>query len=64
MPAPERTDQQPTPDGILVVDKPAGLVVHPAAGNRGGTLVNALIAHCGDSLSGVGGVARSSGAAA
>lgn len=43
---------------IIVVDKPAGLVVHPAAGNWTGTLVNALIAHCGDSLSGVGGVAR------
>lgn len=43
---------------LLVVDKPAGLVVHPAAGNREGTLVNALIHHCGDSLSGIGGVAR------
>ncbi|MBU6297807.1 MAG: RluA family pseudouridine synthase, partial [Alphaproteobacteria bacterium] len=43
---------------LIVVDKPAGLVVHPAAGNPDGTLVNALIAHCGDSLSGVGGVAR------
>src|SRR6266478_1349086 len=43
---------------LIVIDKPAGLVVHPAAGNRTGTLVNALIAHCGDSLSGVGGVKR------
>jgi 23S rRNA pseudouridine1911/1915/1917 synthase len=43
---------------VIVIDKPAGLVVHPAAGNPDGTLVNALIAHCGDSLSGVGGVAR------
>ena len=45
-------------DAVIVVDKPAGMVVHPAAGNWTGTLVNALIAHCGDSLSGVGGVAR------
>ena len=45
-------------DALIVIDKPAGLVVHPAAGNRTGTLVNALIAHCGDSLSGIGGVAR------
>src|SRR6185295_4233271 len=43
---------------LIVIDKPAGLVVHPAAGNWTGTLVNALIAHCGDSLSGVGGVRR------
>jgi 23S rRNA pseudouridine1911/1915/1917 synthase len=43
---------------LLVVDKPAGLVVHPAAGNYDGTLVNALLHHCGDSLSGIGGVAR------
>ena len=45
-------------EALIVVDKPAGLVVHPGAGNRSGTLVNALIAHCGDSLSGIGGVAR------
>jgi 23S rRNA pseudouridine1911/1915/1917 synthase len=45
-------------DDLIVIDKPAGLVVHPAAGNRSGTLVNALIAHCGKSLSGIGGVAR------
>jgi 23S rRNA pseudouridine1911/1915/1917 synthase len=43
---------------LIVIDKPAGLVVHPAAGNHTGTLVNALIAHCGASLSGIGGVAR------
>ncbi|MGO9483439.1 MAG: RluA family pseudouridine synthase [Rhodomicrobium sp.] len=45
-------------DSLIVIDKPAGLVVHPGAGNRSGTLVNALIAHCGESLSGIGGVAR------
>ncbi len=45
-------------DHLIVIDKPAGLVVHPAAGNWTGTLVNALIAHCGDSLSGIGGVRR------
>lgn len=45
-------------DQVIVVDKPAGLVVHPAAGHASGTLVNALIAHCGDSLSGIGGVKR------
>ena len=43
---------------LLVLDKPAGLVVHPAAGNRDGTLVNALLHHCSGSLSGIGGVAR------
>jgi 23S rRNA pseudouridine1911/1915/1917 synthase len=43
---------------VIVIDKPAGLVVHPGAGNDSGTLVNALIAHCGDSLSGIGGVKR------
>src|SRR5262247_938276 len=43
---------------LIVIDKPAGLVVHPAAGNWSGTLVNALVAHCGDSLSGVGGAKR------
>lgn len=43
---------------LLVLDKPAGMVVHPAAGNADGTLVNALIAHCGDGLSGIGGVRR------
>ncbi|MCC6735712.1 MAG: RluA family pseudouridine synthase [Bauldia sp.] len=45
-------------DDLIVIDKPAGLVVHPAPGHSGGTLVNALIAHCGDSLSGIGGVRR------
>ena len=43
---------------LLVVNKPKGMVVHPAAGNYTGTLVNALLAHCGDSLSGIGGVLR------
>jgi 23S rRNA pseudouridine1911/1915/1917 synthase len=43
---------------LIVIDKPPGLVVHPAAGNLDGTLVNALLAHCGDSLAGIGGVAR------
>lgn len=43
---------------VIVINKPAGLVVHPAAGHAEGTLVNALIAHCGDSLSGIGGVKR------
>jgi 23S rRNA pseudouridine1911/1915/1917 synthase len=43
---------------LLVVDKPAGLVVHPGAGHRGGTLTNALIAHCKGELSGIGGVER------
>ncbi|ONF95894.1 RluA family pseudouridine synthase [Sphingomonas jeddahensis] len=45
-------------DHLIVIDKPAGLVVHPAAGNLDGTLVNALLHHCGGSLSGIGGVAR------
>ncbi len=45
-------------DDLIVIDKPAGLVVHPAAGHADGTLVNALLAHCGDSLSGIGGVTR------
>lgn len=43
---------------LIVLDKPAGLVVHPAPGNETGTLVNALIAHCGDSLAGIGGERR------
>jgi 23S rRNA pseudouridine1911/1915/1917 synthase len=43
---------------LIVVDKPAGLVVHPAAGNFDGTLVNALLHHCAGNLSGIGGVAR------
>jgi 23S rRNA pseudouridine1911/1915/1917 synthase len=45
-------------DDLIVIAKPAGLVVHPGAGNWTGTLVNALIHHCGDSLSGIGGVKR------
>ena len=45
-------------DDIIVVCKPQGMVVHPAAGNTDGTLVNALLYHCKDSLSGIGGVAR------
>ncbi len=43
---------------LIVIDKPAGLVVHPAAGHYDGTLVNALLAHCGTSLSGIGGIKR------
>lgn len=67
IPAPEPSEVLPEDiplsvvyeDGdILVVDKPVGMVVHPAPGNPGGTLVNALLHHCGDSLSGVGGVIR------
>jgi len=45
-------------DDLIVVDKPAGMVVHPAPGTPSGTLVNALLAHCGDALSGVGGEKR------
>ena len=45
-------------DDIIVICKPQGMVVHPAAGNSTGTLVNALLYHCGDSLSGIGGVVR------
>jgi 23S rRNA pseudouridine1911/1915/1917 synthase len=45
-------------EDVIVINKPAGLVVHPAAGHAQGTLVNALIAHCGETLSGVGGVRR------
>lgn len=64
-PEPAQPTAEPIPlaivyedDALIVVDKPAGLVVHPAAGNWTGTLVNALIAHCGESLSGIGGVRR------
>jgi len=64
-PEPAEPEGEPIPlkivfedDEIIVIDKPAGLVVHPAAGHATGTLVNALIAHCGDSLSGIGGVKR------
>jgi 23S rRNA pseudouridine1911/1915/1917 synthase len=45
-------------EALIVINKPAGLVVHPAAGHYAGTLVNALLAHCGASLSGIGGVRR------
>ncbi|MBP5856509.1 RluA family pseudouridine synthase [Marivibrio halodurans] len=45
-------------DNLIVIDKPAGLAVHPAPGSPDGTLVNALLAHCADTLSGIGGVAR------
>ncbi len=67
LPAPEQAKPagEPIPLAIvyedaalIVIDKPKGLVVHPAAGHAKGTLVNALIAHCGDSLSGIGGVKR------
>lgn len=64
-PAPPIPAAQPIPlavvyedDAVIVVDKPAGLVVHPAPGNPDKTLVNALIYHCGESLSGIGGVRR------
>lgn len=67
LPAPEPTELLPQPipldvvyeDGdLIVVNKPRGMVVHPAAGHPDGTLVNALLWHCGDSLSGVGGETR------
>jgi 23S rRNA pseudouridine1911/1915/1917 synthase len=64
-PAPAHNEAQDIPlaivhedDHLLVVDKPTGLVVHPAAGNLDGTLVNALLHHCAGRLSGIGGVAR------
>jgi 23S rRNA pseudouridine1911/1915/1917 synthase len=64
-PEPAKPAAEPIPlrvvyedDDIIVIDKPRNLVVHPAAGNWTGTLVNALIAHCGDSLSGIGGERR------
>jgi 23S rRNA pseudouridine1911/1915/1917 synthase len=64
-PAPAHNEPQDIPltivfedEHLLVVDKPAGLVVHPAAGNFDGTLVNALLHHCAGKLSGIGGVAR------
>lgn len=67
LPEPEPTEAQPEnipldivyeDEDIIVVNKPVGMVVHPAAGNEHGTLVNALLYHCGDSLSGIGGVIR------
>ena len=64
-PVPAEAQAQPIPltvvyedSDLLVVDKPKGMVVHPAPGNPDGTLVNALLAHCGDSLSGINGVMR------
>ncbi|MCD7775891.1 MAG: RluA family pseudouridine synthase, partial [Firmicutes bacterium] len=45
-------------EDIIVINKPSGMVCHPGAGNESGTLVNALLYHCGDSLSGIGGVLR------
>ena len=64
-PAPAHNEPQPIPlavayedEHLIVIDKPAGLVVHPAAGNLDGTLVNALLHHCAGTLSGIGGVAR------
>ena len=64
-PAPAHNEPQDIPltvvfedEHLIVIDKPAGLVVHPAAGNPDGTLVNALLYHCAGKLSGVGGVAR------
>src|SRR5271169_3111412 len=64
-PVPAKPEPEPIPlriiyedDDIIVIDKPRNLVVHPAAGHWTGTLVNALIAHCGDSLSGIGGERR------
>src|SRR4029450_5840558 len=67
VPAPEPAHNEPQEiplpivyedDHLLVIDKPAGLVVHPAAGNRDGTLVHALLHHCGSSVRRVGGVAE------
>ncbi|MEM8694635.1 MAG: RluA family pseudouridine synthase [Pseudomonadota bacterium] len=67
VPAPEPAEAKPQDipldvvfedDHLIVIDKPAGLVVHPAAGNADGTLVNALLHHCAGNLSGIGGVAR------
>lgn len=64
-PAPAEPAAEPIPlvvvyedDALIVIDKPAGLVVHPSAGHEEGTLVNALIAHCGETLSGIGGFRR------
>ena len=67
--APEPIEAEPTPENIpldilyeddqlIVLNKPVGMVVHPAPGNYTGTLVNALLYHCGDSLKGIGGVKR------
>jgi 23S rRNA pseudouridine1911/1915/1917 synthase len=67
--APQPIEAEPTPENIpldilyeddqlIVINKPVGMVVHPAPGNYTGTLVNALLYHCGDSLKGIGGVKR------
>ena len=67
IPAPAESEMQPADIPLkivyedaefLVIDKPAGLTVHPGAGNHDDTMANALLAHCGDSLSGIGGVMR------
>jgi 23S rRNA pseudouridine1911/1915/1917 synthase len=67
IPPPEPAEPQPEAiplavlyedDQLIVVDKPAGMAMHPAPGSESGTLVNALLHHCGASLSGIGGVAR------
>ena len=67
VPPPEPAEPQPEnldlvvlfeDEHLIVVDKPAGMAAHPAPGSPTGTLVNALLAHCGASLSGIGGVAR------
>jgi 23S rRNA pseudouridine1911/1915/1917 synthase len=67
IPPPEPADPQPEnipltvlyeDEHLIVVDKPPGMAMHPAPGSESGTLVNALLHHCGDSLSGIGGVAR------
>jgi 23S rRNA pseudouridine1911/1915/1917 synthase len=67
VPAPVAAHPKPEPipldvryedEAIIIINKPAGMVVHPAPGHPGGTLVNALLHHCGDSLSGIGGVSR------
>lgn len=67
VPEPEDATPKPEPialdilyedEDLIVINKPAGLVVHPGAGNMNGTLVNALLHHCGASLSGIGGVKR------
>ncbi|GLQ56721.1 RluA family pseudouridine synthase [Devosia nitrariae] len=66
-PPPEDPEPKPEPipldilhedEHLIVIDKPAGMVVHPAPGSPGGTLVNALLHHCGESLPGIGGVKR------
>ena len=67
LPEPQPLDLQPEPipldilyedDTLLIINKPAGMVVHPSPGHANGTLVNAILAHCGDDLAGIGGVER------